>query len=90
MTVGSEDQSMADNSTLSFARDIRPMFTDLDIAHMKPMGMDLSDRASVESHGAAISSVVSDGSMPPPGTGEKWTTEMCERFKNWLDQGCPP
>jgi hypothetical protein len=39
---------MSVSATLSFARDIRPMFTNMDVDHMKK-AMDLSDRASVSS-----------------------------------------
>lgn len=33
---------MASDSPLSFAKDIFPLFTDADVSHMKPLGMDLS------------------------------------------------
>jgi hypothetical protein len=80
---------MADE--LSFAKDIRPMFTDMDVEHMKPLGMDLSDYADVKAKSDAIYEVVSYGSMPPRGSGEdRWSAETCERFKQWRDQGCPP
>lgn len=74
---------------LSFAKDIRPMFTDLDVAHMKP-GLDLSDRDSVMKSADAIYKTVSEGTMPPPKTGERWTPDMCAKFKEWQKQGCPP
>ena len=77
--------------SLSFANDIRPMFTDMDVEHMKPFGIDLSDRADVEKNADAIYETVSYGSMPPRNSGEpRWTPEMCERFKTWREQGCPP
>jgi hypothetical protein len=76
---------------LSFAKDIRPMFTDLDVAHMKPAGLDLSKRDDVAKQAAAIYKMVSDGSMPPANAGEgRWSPEMCARFKQWQDQGSPP
>ena len=76
--------------TLSFATDIRPMFTDLDVAHMKQM-MDLSNRDSVFEHADAIYETVSSGSMPPPNSGQKpWSVEMCAIFKTWKEQGGPP
>lgn len=79
------------NDALSFERDIRPMFTQLDVDHMKPLGLDLSAYADVKASSDAIYSVVSYGSMPPPKSGEaRWSTEMCDRFKRWIDQGCPP
>jgi hypothetical protein len=76
---------------LSFAKDIRPMFTDTDVAHMKGFGIDLSDKDSVTEHATAIYGTVSGGSMPPPNSGEpRWSVEMCERFKQWQIEGCPP
>jgi hypothetical protein len=82
---------MSDQPALSFAKDIRPMFTDMDVAHMKPAGIDLSSRDDVEANADGIYATVSDGSMPPPGSGEeRWTPEQCERFQQWQTQGCPP
>lgn len=79
------------DANLSFAGDIRPMFTDMDVAHMKPFGMDLSSRDDVAGHADDIYKVVSSGAMPPSGSGEApWTPEQCERFKEWQNQGCPP
>jgi hypothetical protein len=79
------------DAALSFAKDIRPMFTDVDVAHMKPAGFDLSDRADVQKHADAIYNTVSQGIMPPPASGEaRWTAEMCDRFRQWQSQGCPP
>jgi hypothetical protein len=79
---------MAD-TMMSFARDIRPMYTNIDVDHMKHAGMDLSDRDDVEKHSAAILKVVTDGSMPPKNTGERWTSAMCDTFKRWIDAGFP-
>lgn len=76
-----------DEGKLSFQRDIRPLFSDLDVDHMKPLGIDLSDASSVQESAAAIYSVVTEGTMPPPSSGERWSSEMCERFKRWMDQG---
>jgi hypothetical protein len=81
---------MADEVTTSFAKDIRPMFTDIDVAHMKAAGIDLSSYADVQSYAEAIYRTVSNGTMPPPGTGEQWTPEMCARFKQWQGDNCPP
>jgi hypothetical protein len=82
---------MTDTSAVSFEADIRPMFTEMDVAHMKAYGIDLSDRSSVQASAVAIYDTVSGGSMPPPSSGEeRWTDDMCERFKHWQEQGCPP
>lgn len=81
---------MSDVRELSFTHDVRPMFTDLDVDHMRK-AMDLSDRDSVYEHADAIYAAVSQGSMPPPSSGEpRWTQEQCDLFKNWKDQGGPP
>jgi hypothetical protein len=81
---------MPASDTLSFARDIRPMFTGMDVDHMKK-SMDLSDRDSVFKHGDAIYQSVSSGHMPPPSCGEpRWTQDMCAKFKLWQEQGGKP
>jgi hypothetical protein len=77
-------------TTLSFARDIRPMFTNMDVAHMKK-SMDLSNRDSVFQYADAIYKTVSSGSMPPTSSGERrWTPDMCATFKTWQEQGGAP
>jgi len=82
---------MAVEDALSFEKDIRPLFTETDVAHMKPLGIDLSDAADVKANASAIYATVSNGSMPPPSSGEtRWSEEMCERFKRWMSQDFPP
>jgi uncharacterized membrane protein len=82
---------MNDESLLSFSKDIRPLFTDLDVEHMKPAGIDLSSRDDVVAHADAIYETVQSGSMPPASSGEpRWTERQCARFKQWQTQGCPP
>jgi hypothetical protein len=81
---------MSASATLSFARDIRPMFTNMDVDHMKK-AMDLSDRANVFQHAEAIYESVSSGRMPPPSSGEpRWTPDMCAKFKQWQEEGGQP
>jgi hypothetical protein len=76
---------------LSFARDIRPMFTEMDVKHMSHNGLDLSSRDAVAKDADQIYLVVANGTMPPPGSGEtRWAPEMCALFKEWQNQGCPP
>jgi len=65
------------------------MFTEIDVAHMKRGGMDLSSYEDVKKHADAIHQTVSEGTMPPPGTGERWTLEMCATFKAWQEAGYP-
>lgn len=76
---------------LSFARDIRPMFTDMDVSHMKQQGIDLSSRDDVTSNADDIYAQVSAGGMPPNSSGEsRWSQDWCDKFKAWQNQGCPP
>lgn len=75
---------------LSFQSDIRALFSDLDVDHMKPFGMDLSAHASVKEHAANILSAVTSGMMPPRGENRTWTREMCDMFERWMKEGCPP
>jgi hypothetical protein len=76
-------------AALSFAKDIRPMFTQTDIDHMRAF-MDLSSRDSVFEHADAIYETVSSGAMPPRSSGEPaWTPQMCATFMQWQSQGGP-
>lgn len=75
---------------LSFATDIRPMFTQMDVDHMSAF-MDLSNRDSVFENADGIYDTVLSGVMPPQSSGEtRWTPEMCATFKRWQEQGGPP
>lgn len=77
--------------TVSFANDIRPMFTDMDVAHMKPNGIDLSSDDDVRNNADDILKNVRSGRMPPKTSGEpRWTNDMCDRFSTWMSQGFPP
>jgi hypothetical protein len=81
---------MADTRTLSFVADIRPLFTDADIEHMKRYGLDLSSRDDVAKHATNILAVLTAGTMPPPADGgEPWSQEMCGTFRRWMEQGYP-
>ena len=79
------------STPLSYAHDIRPMFTDMDIAHMKREGIDLSSYDDVKANADDICAQTSTGRMPPKTSGEvAWTKDQCDKFKSWQNQGCPP
>jgi hypothetical protein len=81
---------MHNNDPLSFGKDIRPLFTTMDVDHMAST-MNLADRDSVYQHADAIYRAVSEGAMPPPTSSEpRWTPEMCATFDAWRKQGGPP
>ena len=81
---------MKDTTGLSFATDIRPMFSDVDVDHMKSFGMDLSSRDDVEKHAKNILAAVTSGIMPPPAENRAWTKEMSAKFERWMNTGCAP
>ena len=82
---------MAQARAISFAKDVRPLFSDVDVNHMKRFGLDLSSHDDVAKQSGRIYSVVTAGTMPPPADGrEPWSQEMCETFRQWVDQGCSP
>jgi hypothetical protein len=72
-------------TTPSFAADIRPLFRDSDIDAMRPM-IDLSSYDDVKEHSDAIYGRLADGSMPCDGG---WPDDQVAAFKAWLDAGMP-
>ena len=70
----------------SFARDIRPLFTDEDVEHMVDFDLDLGSYDSVKKNAEGIYERLADGSMPP---GAPWPDERIARFRRWIDEGCP-
>ena len=73
-----------------FAQDIRPLFTDMDIAHMKGFGVLLDDFGYMRdpAHAQHVLNRVSDGSMPPRRSGEPpWSSENVQLFRDWIAAG---
>ena len=86
----SEPQQDAPACT-SFKADIRPKFTDEDVAHMNDMvGMDLSDYETVKQNGDLILARLEDpdSPMPPPPRGP-WSKAWIECFRQWLVKRLP-
>jgi hypothetical protein len=73
-------------TTLSFERDIKPLFRDSDRAAMRK-AFDLWSATDVAAHGDAIAARLRDGSMPCDGP---WPAERVAAFINWLDAGAKP
>jgi hypothetical protein len=76
---------------LSFATDIKPLFTSTDQEHMSFM-FDLWDYGDVKSNAAEIYDSVSAGRMPVDNDGKAkpWSKDQVATFKQWMDQGCQP
>ena len=86
----------AGDAGVSFARDIRPLFRAMDIAHMKPSGHLLDDYAwmanAANDHGnarAVYESVKGNPPSMPPG-GPYWSAEQLEMFARWMSGGYLP
>lgn len=74
-------------SSISYARDIRPLFRDTDVEEMLSVAdFDLSKYADVRQRAADIYERLADGSMPCDGA---WPKENVGKFKQWLDEGMP-
>ena len=80
---------------LSFRTSILPLFTEVDVDHMKKV-FDLSRYDDVKANAEAILGRLtgSTGSvMPPPASHDgsgPWTPEQVALFKKWIDDGCNP
>jgi hypothetical protein len=77
----------------SFKSDILPLFTTIDVEHMKRYGVSLDDYAymSQPANAKRVHDTVSSGSMPPADSGEsRWSPQQVELFKAWMDGGYQP
>jgi Ferritin-like len=78
--------------TMSFARDVMPMFRPVDIQHMRARGLDLTDFDAVRSKATLISKRlkgIGGRPMPPP-PDAPLTAAQIERFDTWIAEGFPP
>ena len=73
------------DSTPSFARDIKPLFRTRDRLTMR-WAFDLGNYHSVSTHAQAILDRVSNGTMPCDG---KWPEEHIAQFREWVEAGMP-
>jgi hypothetical protein len=85
---------MQDKSgSISFERDIRPMFRDVDIDHMEAMGVLLADRAWMsdpENAKRVYDSLSSDAESRMPPGGPYWSEEQMKKLSNWMEGGYQP
>ncbi len=75
---------------VSFAHDIRPLFTDMDVAHMKSFGVSLDDIDYMRdpAHAQKVLNAVSAGTMPPSSSGEPaWSPESVQLLRDWMAGG---
>ena len=79
--------------SVSFARDIRPLFRDVDIDHMEGMGVLLADHAwmSNSENAKRVYDFLSGDEQPrmPPG-GPYWSEEQLKTLSSWMKDGYQP
>ncbi|HUI84590.1 MAG TPA: hypothetical protein VL240_10215 [Candidatus Binatia bacterium] len=81
------------SAPVSFAHDIKPLFTATDVAHMKPMGVHLhtysymSNPSGGHAHAEAVKSKLQSGEMPP---GAPWPASKVNLFIKWMTGGYKP
>lgn len=79
--------------TVSFETDILPLFTSVDVEHMRALGALLDDYSfmSQPDNAAKAYERLANGSMPPSDSGEpRWSEEKVQQFKEWMDGGYAP
>jgi len=77
---------------VSFAADIRPLFTEIDVDHMQGLGVLLDDYEYMRDpdHAQRVIDAVNSGSMPPSDSGEpSWSVEQVQLFREWMSAGYP-
>jgi hypothetical protein len=79
---------------ISFANDIRPLFRDIDVQHMKPFGVALDDYAYMadpsddHSNAQNVQDRLKNQSMPPGGP--FWSDAQLAIFAQWRSDGYLP
>jgi len=80
---------------VSLAADVKPLFRDVDISHMKRLGVELDNYTYMynpENAEAVLATLLPhDGEPPsmPPG-GPYWTASQLELFEQWQKDGYQP
>jgi hypothetical protein len=78
-------------TVVSFANDIRPMYTATDIAHMQ-FFCDLSKRDDNQLHAQEILKRLKGqgGRVMPPPPAQPWTKQQIALYQSWIDGGFKP
>jgi hypothetical protein len=78
-------------TVVSFAKDIRPMYTATDIAHMQ-FFCDLSKRDDNQQHAQEILNRLKGqgGRVMPPPPAQPWTKQQIALYQSWIDGGFKP
>ena len=77
---------------VSFAKDIKPLFREIDVEHMNGFGILLDDygyMSKPDNANSVLQTVEGNPPSMPPG-GPYWTAEQVALFKKWMDEGYQP
>ena len=80
--------------SVSFAKDIKPLFRPMDVEHMSPFEILLddyaymSDASNDHANARAVFDTLKDQSMPPGGP--FWSKEQLDLFSKWMADGYQP
>ena len=80
------------DKSVSFERDIKPLFREIDLDHMTPMGVPLDDYnyMSDPSNAQAVYEYLTGDQEPRmPIGGPYWSQEQLELYARWLEAGRP-
>ena len=78
------------DTSVSFERDIKPLFREIDLDHMGPMGVPLDDYEymSEPSNAQSVYEYLTGDQEPRmPIGGPYWTQEQLELYSRWLEAG---
>ena len=84
---------MKNVTSVSFARDIRPLFRPEDIQHMKPMGILLDDfkyMSDSKNAQSVYDSLTGETQPQMPMNGPYWPKDKLDLFQKWMKGGCQP
>ena len=77
---------------VSFAKDIKPLFREIDVKHMKVHEILLDDYAFMskpDNANSVLQTVEGNPPSMPPG-GPYWTADQVALFKQWMTDGYLP
>jgi hypothetical protein len=80
---------------VSFADDIKSLFRAIDIAHMKPFGVELDNytyMSNTNNANSVLANLSSHNGEPPsmPPGGPYWTKDQLALFTKWQEEGYQP
>ena len=79
---------------VSYAKDIKPLFSGIDVNHMAAQGLDLNSYDDVKGNAQEIHRRLTTTNqqrlMPPTSSGGPWPADKIAKFKQWMDDGYQP